>query len=208
MRIERTNAARDHRLKAKKKAPLKALFPERRNDPLLLVLERLEHAVAGVFGIVDGQPAIGIGVQRSGVKALIRLVVQGEGRPIEGPRSVRYELMSDPTLARRSDGIVVGLDKRSIVLQHQRSVGNDKSAAIWSFGELGISRLNRESGRYRPASVDGQLIRARRIVQRVEDSVVGACGEQQWRRRRERQQQPRFLSEHIASRVTGERGSR
>jgi hypothetical protein len=169
--------------RAKKRAPLKALFPTENTDQLSLVLVRLERAVAGVLCIVDSQPAVGIGIERPGVKALQLLVAQREGRAAEGPRSAAHELVSLPTLTRRRDRIVVGLDKRAVVLQHQGAIRNDESAAIGSLGEIRISRINRERRWHGLASVDGQLVRARRILQRVEDSVVSARSEQQWSRR-------------------------
>ena len=170
----------------KKSAHKGALSPTEKLNQLLLVLER-EYAVAGVLRKVDGQTAICICIERPTVKALIRLVVQGESRSVEAPRSARLELVKLPRLTRGSDGIVVRLDKRSVALQVQSAVGKNDRTAIGSLGESGIPRLNRELCRHRLVGIDGQLIRARRILQRVEDSVVGARGEQQWRRRRERQ---------------------
>src|SRR4029077_16857702 len=96
----------------------------RKRRSVTLIFERLQHPVASVLAIVDRQPSLCIGIERPGVKALQGWVVQREGRATEGPGSAAHELVSYRILARRGDGVVVGLEKRSVILQHQSSIGN------------------------------------------------------------------------------------
>jgi hypothetical protein len=151
LHIERTKAAYDFRGQKKERQD-GALSPTENTDQLALVLERLEDAIAAVFGIVDGQGAVGIGSKRPGVEALQRLVAQREGRAIEGPRSAAHELVSYRILAIRRDSIVVGLDKRPVALQHQGSIGNDECRRL-GLGNW-ISGLNRECACIDLAGVD------------------------------------------------------
>jgi len=57
-------------VRGKKKSAQKALFPNSKRRSVLLILERLEYAIAGVFAIVDRQPSLSIDIERPGVKAL------------------------------------------------------------------------------------------------------------------------------------------
>src|SRR6202049_1289850 len=124
------------RLPSKKRAPARTLFSDRTPNLLAFVLVLLQRPAAVIFRIVDGQVVIQVRLERSSNLSVTGWVAQGEGRPVKRPGSAADIGVWLRRSAIGCDGVVVGLHKRSVIIQNQIAARHDQRAAVRSNGSV------------------------------------------------------------------------